>query len=132
MLPWETTKRLLRLQGVADELLATARAGTADSPEALAFQVDSVIGEVRSLLAEHDAALAGEFERMVARADRRVDAGRRACCGSRRLAASGAERRVAGSAARGSRASTEARRRKQTIGFKIRSPITREQEPEQS
>ena len=125
MLPWEATKRLLRLQGVAEELLNTARASGPEADEALGLQVNAVAEEVRSLLAEHDPALAEELQGRLAMASGPavpVDVSAAVLVGWLRAGINAEaldERRAA--------TAPPDVRRKQTIGFKIRSPITREQ-----
>ncbi|MFN2470453.1 MAG: hypothetical protein ABR583_05585 [Gaiellaceae bacterium] len=133
-LPWEATKKLLRLQGIADELLNTARTSGAGADEALAVQVGAVVDEVRTLLGEQEPGLAGEFDRIVVQgvsADAPVDVRAAVLVGWLRAgltAESLDEKRAAAAASQPP--SPEQRRRKQTIGFKIRSPITREPEPD--
>lgn len=119
---WDDRKRLGRLHGIADELLASARA-TPDptSEEAIGSELDALMNETRAVLANNDEALAVEFARVVM---------------GETASSSPAELRAAmlvgwlkaELAAEAMEAQREPPRRKQTIGFKIRSPITREHE----
>jgi hypothetical protein len=69
-LAWGERKRLMRLTALADELLTATRIPRdPGGHEALGSELDSVVGEVRELLGDADARLAGEFDRVVARAD---------------------------------------------------------------
>ena len=69
-LAWGERKRLMRLTGLSDELLNATRIPRDQAGlEALGSELDSVVGEVRELLGDADARLAGEFDRVVARAD---------------------------------------------------------------
>jgi hypothetical protein len=119
---WDDRKRLLRLHGIADELLASARA--AQDPEAgnaIGRQLDALTSEVHEVLAANDEALADEFTRVVM-ADTAVSSP------APLRAAMLVGWLKAGLAAEAMGAPPEPAKRKQTIGFKIRSPITREHE----
>jgi hypothetical protein len=60
------TKRLIRLQGVADELLGAARrADTTAEETAVEEHLDAVMSEVVEVLAETDAEMAEEFRQTV-------------------------------------------------------------------
>lgn len=118
---WEDRKRLGRLHGIADELLASARS-TPDraAADAIGSQLDALMSEIQTVLATNDEGLADEFTRVV----------------MTEAATSPAELRAAmlvgwlraGLATEAMEAQREPPKRKQTIGFKIRSPITRELE----
>jgi hypothetical protein len=69
-LAWGERKRLMRITGLADELLnATRIPRDRESFQALDGEIDALIGEVHALLSDSDAKLAAEFERMVVRSD---------------------------------------------------------------
>jgi hypothetical protein len=119
-LSWEARMRLLRLGGVAEELLASARAGR--EPEtSFAERIDALTDEVRDAVAGSDALLEEELERVLGPSDGAADVRVAVLVGWLK----------AGLAAellneqRGAAVSV-ATRRKQTIGFKIRSPVTRD------
>ena len=119
-LSWDARMRLLRLGGVAEELLASARAGR--EPEtAFAERIDALTDEVRVAVGDWDPLLEEELERMLGSSDAAADLRAAVLVGWLK----------AGLAAellneqRGAAAALPARR-KQTIGFKIRSPVTRD------
>jgi hypothetical protein len=69
-LAWGERKRLMRLTGLADELLnATRIRRDQDDVQALDGEIDALMGEVHALLGDSDAKLAAEFDRIVARSD---------------------------------------------------------------
>jgi hypothetical protein len=69
-LAWGERKRLMRITGLADELLnATRIPRDQEGFQALHGEIDALMGEVHALLSDSDAKLAAEFERMVARSD---------------------------------------------------------------
>jgi hypothetical protein len=69
-LAWGERKRLMRLTGLADELLNATRIPRDQAGfEALDGEIDALLGEVRALLDESDAKLAAEFDRVVVRSD---------------------------------------------------------------
>jgi len=69
-LAWGERKRLMRITGLADELLnATRIPRDQESFQALNGEIDALMGEVHALLSDSDAKLAAEFERMVLRSD---------------------------------------------------------------
>ena len=69
-LAWGERKRLLRITGLADELLnATRIPRDAAGSQALDREIDSLMSEAHALLADSDARLASEFERIVIRSD---------------------------------------------------------------
>jgi hypothetical protein len=120
---WEDRKRLLRLHGVADELLASARTPhDSNASAALEAQLDAISNEILAVLAQNDEDLADEFSRLV------MAVGTDSPPSDVRAAV------LVGWLKAGLAAETmeaqrpEPPRRKQTIGFKIRSPITRETE----
>lgn len=124
-LSWDARMRLLRLGGVAEELLASARAGREPGP-AFADRVDALADEVQSAVADWDPLLQEELERLLGPSDEAADLRAAALVGWLKagLAAEvlNEQRGPAGAAAAQAR-------RKQTIGFKIRSPVTREPQP---
>ena len=69
-LTWGERKRLMRLTGLADELLNSTRIGR-DEAGALALdaELDAVMSEVHAVLRESDSKLSDEFERIVVRVD---------------------------------------------------------------
>jgi hypothetical protein len=69
-LTWGERKRLMRLTGLADELLNSTRIGR-DEAGALALdaELDALMSEVHAVLRESDAKLSDEFERIVVRVD---------------------------------------------------------------
>ena len=123
--------RLLRVGGVAEELLAHARAGHATELEgAFADLVGALADEVQAVVSESDPFVAEEFERVVVGSgDAPAELRAAALVGwlNAELAAESLTEQRAGSD------SAEHLRRKQTIGFKFRSPVTREHTaPEQA
>ena len=69
-LAWGERKRLLRITGLADELLnATRIPRDAAGSQALDREIDALMSEAHSLLADSDARLSSEFERIVIRPD---------------------------------------------------------------
>lgn len=119
-LSWDARMRLLRLGGVAEELLASARAGREPEP-AFAERVEALADEVQSAVAEWDPLLQEELERVLGPDDGASDLRAAALVGWLKAGLAAELLREQ----RGSAPATPARR-KQTIGFKIRSPVTRE------
>jgi hypothetical protein len=122
-LSWETRKRLLRLGGIVGELLDSARSTPAlRSDRAFGQQLSSLMEEVRVALGQDDPGLADEFRRVVVASDE-LPADLRAAALAGWLKAE-----LAVESLEDQRASAQPRapRKKQTLGFKIRSPITRE------
>ena len=125
---WEGRARLQRLTGMADELLGVTRGGAAQG-EPVQRELDFLMGEVHAVLALEDTATAEEFEHVVMRRSgndlpAQVRAAELAGWLKAELAVEAA---AAQRAARPAEERPQApSRRKQTIGFKIRSPITRE------
>ena len=69
-LAWGERKRLLRITGLADELLNATRIPRDEAgSRALDREIDALMTEAHSLLADSDARLATEFERIVIRSD---------------------------------------------------------------
>ncbi len=126
-LPWEERKRLLRIAGVAEQLLGVAQAGGEEAARAgLDEELTFLMEEVHGILAASDPAAADEFERVVRRgpgAPVAAELRTAALIGwlKTELALETVDEQRAEEAA-----SRPEERRKQTIGFKIRSPITRE------
>jgi hypothetical protein len=126
-LAWDERKRLLRLAGVAEELLSVAEASGHEAARAgLPGQLAFLMNEVQEVLAS-DPVAAEEFERLVVRgpgAEVPTELRAAALVGwlKAELAAESIEESRDEQAA-----SRPPSRRKQTVGFKIRSPITREQ-----
>ena len=113
---------------MSEELLGSARA--ADDPSANKAVLDALNGlarETQAVLETGDAALAAEFERVVVTGSQ--DSDRAEVLGA---ALSGWLRAALGVEAldekRDAAVKQAPSKRKQTIGFKIRSPITREPE----
>jgi hypothetical protein len=124
---FENRKRLLRLHGIAEELLASARAAKDDqAAKAVAAQLDVLAGEIRDVLTRSDGELAEEFERVVIDAVKQLPAAdvRAAVLVGWLKAGLAAESIDA-------QRSENAPPRKHSIGFRIRSPITREIQPPQ-
>lgn len=116
--------RLLRVGGVAEELLAHARAGRAIELEgAFADLVGALADEVQAVVGESDTLMAEEFERVVVGSGDAPAELRAAALVGWLNAALTAESLTD---QRGGSDSAEHIRRKQTIGFKFRSPVTRE------
>jgi hypothetical protein len=136
-LEWDDRKRLLRMHGIADELLTSARGGSGTGAARGAFdrQLDTVAQEVHLLLLDTDGPAADEFERVVLQG-----AGDESPPEVRAAALVGwLKAGLAGETMEAQRQSEETQRsaqkpvgRKQSIGFKIRSPVTREKVPEAS
>lgn len=127
-LSWGDAKRLARLHGIADELLRSARASTEpEIAEAVDRQLSAIGHEIVALLEATDARVAEEFHRVVlGRSGGPLPPEVRAATMAGWLkAALGTESLE--EKARQNAAGEEPRRRKQTIGFKIRRPITRAQ-----
>jgi hypothetical protein len=123
---WSDTKRLLRLQGVAEELLALAPTSQGhELREALDRQLGILTQEVHVLLAEANSAMADEFQRVVAMESGAVPPEIRAAALAGWLKASIAAESLEAKAEQ-EVANREPRRRKHTIGFKIRPAVGRE------
>ena len=131
-LDWEERKRLLRMHGIADELLTSARSGAAGpAKEAIGREVDAIVQEVHLLLLDTDGPVADEFERIVLNGTSDSPAEVRAAVLVGWLKAGlAAETVEAQQHAERQRAPKAPAGRKQSIGFKIRSPVTREKAPE--
>src|SRR5687767_12150549 len=119
---FDDRKRLLRLHGIADELLASARSANDEKAAgAVAAQLDVLAGEIHEVLTRSDKELAEEFDRVVIDAVKDLpEADVRAAVIAGWLKAG-----LAAEAADAQR-SAQAAPTKHSIGFRIRSPITRE------
>jgi hypothetical protein len=118
--------RLSRLGGVAEELLAHARVGVpADREDAFADRVTAVVDEVDAVVSATDPLLADELERIIGRSGG-VPADLRAAALVGWLRA---ELAVEALSAQRAEPQVDRSRRKQTIGFRFRSPVTREPDP---
>jgi hypothetical protein len=126
-LQWESAKRLMRLQGMCEELLTSARGATESSTSAaLGDALESLAREVQVVLETGDPNLAGEFERLVvgsAGNSRPAQVQGAAIAGWLRAALAVEALDETRSAA--AQPAAPPPPRKQTIGFKIRSPVTR-------
>jgi hypothetical protein len=121
------------MHGIADELLTSSRGGAAGpAKEAIGREVDAIVQEVHLLLLDTDGPVADEFERIVLNGTSDSPADVRAAVLVGWLKAGLAaetfeaqrraeERQTAPKAPVG---------RKQSIGFKIRTAVTREKPPE--
>lgn len=125
-LSWDARKSLLRLTGIVEELLASARGPQAPSGTALSQQLSALEDQAQMLLGQDDPTLADEFERMVSVSDE-LPAELHAAALAGWLKACLAVESAEDKRAEAMTAQEAPRRRKQTIGFKIRSPITREE-----
>jgi hypothetical protein len=119
-LSWDARTRLLRLGGVAEELLASARAGR-EPEQAFAERVDALADEVQDAVADWDPLLQEELERVLGPPHDAPDLRAAALVGWLKAGLAAELLREQRGAAPGSAA-----RRKQTVGFRIRSPVTRE------
>jgi len=133
-LEWDDRKRLLRMHGIADELLTSARAGAGATPARAAFdqQLDTVAQEVHLMLLDTDGPAADEFERVVLQGagdDSAPEVRAAALVGWLKAGLAG-ETMEAQQEAEKQRSAQKPVGRKQSIGFKIRSPVTREKVPE--
>lgn len=126
MLSGDARDRLHRLTGMADELLTTARRGAADE-SAVRGELDFLLGEVRMTLALDDPDAAAEFEHVVVGAKRgEVPSEVRAAELAGWLKAALAVEAMSAQRA-AQQAAAAPPRRKQTLGFKLRSPIARDE-----
>ena len=131
-LEWDDRKRLLRMHGVADELLASVRAGVS-AGGAFDRQLETVAQEVHMLLLDTDGPAADEFERVVlngAGDDSRPDVRAAALVGWLKAGLAGESMEAQQQAEDKQGGAQKLVGRKQSIGFKIRSPVTREKAPE--
>jgi hypothetical protein len=134
-LEWDDRKRLLRMHGIADELLTSARAGAGATPAkaALDQQLDTVAQEVHMLLLDTDGPAADEFERVVLQGtgdDRAPEVRAAALVGWLKAGLTGETMEAQQEAEEKQRSAQKPVGRKQSIGFKIRSPVTRGKVPE--
>ena len=129
-LSWADAKRLVRLNGLAGELLTSARSTTdGDVSEGIDRQLVAVAREVHAVFAEAEPDTADEFRRMILESESdqlppEVRAASMTGWLNAALATESLEQK-----ARQEVASEENRPREQTIGFKIRSPLTRAEAP---
>ena len=129
-LSWEDAKHLARLHGIADELLTSARSSREPAiDDAVDRQLHAVADEVHALLADTDPPMADEFQRIVlGNPGGPLPPEVRAASMAGWLNAALATQSLEEKARQEVQATTESvRRRKQTIGFKIRAPVTRAQ-----
>jgi hypothetical protein len=118
---------LHRLTGIADELLTTARRTNEAGEEAVQRELDFLMGEVRMTLALSDPDAAAEFEHVVVGPKRgELPSEVRAAELAGWLKAALAVEAMAAQRAVQEASAPPALRRKQTLGFKLRSPITRD------
>lgn len=124
-LGWDERMRLLRVVGLAEEVLGAAQASRDEAARAgLGDHIGFLMREVHAVLSASDAAAADEFERIVMRgpeADIQPELHAAALVGwvkAELTTQALDEKHEEEVAARP--------RKKQTIGFKLRSPITRE------
>jgi hypothetical protein len=128
-LEWDDRKRLLRMHGIADELLTSARAGvgTGSGRVPLDRQLDAVAQEVHMLLLDTDGPAADEFERVVLQAggdDSPPEVRAAALVGWLKAGLTGETLEAQQQAEEKQRTVQRPVGRKQSIGFKIRS-VTR-------
>ena len=125
-LSWSDAKRLVRLNGLATELLTSARATTeSDVSAGIDRQLVAVATEVHAVLADSEPDTAGEFRRMILdnQADQLPPEVRAASMTgwlNAALASESLEQKV-----RQELRVEASRPRKQTLGFHIRSPVVR-------
>jgi hypothetical protein len=133
VLSWEARTRLHRLTGMAEELLTTARRGGGDG-DSVGRELDFLMGEVRMTLALDDPDAAAEFEHVVVGPKRgELPPEVRAAELAGWLKAALAVEAMTAQRAVQEASAPPPLRRKQTLGFKLRSPITRDStEPETS
>ena len=131
-LPWEVITKLMRFQGIAEELLASARSSRdADLGDALDGQLAILLQETQTVLAFCDESLAAEFARVVVpeSADSTpAEVQAAAFVGWLRAGLNVEALENKRETVERQQAAQEPPRRKQTIGFKIRSPLTRDPE----
>lgn len=130
-LEWEDRKRLLRMHGIADELLTSARAGVgaASARDAVDRQLDAVAQEVHLVLLDTDGPAADEFERVVLQGggdDSPPEVRAAAIVGWLKAGLAGETMEAQLQTEEKQRSAQKPVGRKQSIGFKIRSPVTRE------
>jgi hypothetical protein len=134
-LEWDDRKRLLRMHGIADELLTSARAGAGAAPAraALDHQLDTVAQEVHMVLLDTDGPAADEFERVVLQGagdDSAPEVRAAALVGWLKAGLAGETMEAQQQTEEKQRSTQKPVGRKQSIGFKIRSPVTREKAPD--
>jgi hypothetical protein len=125
-LSWSDAKRLVRLNGLATELLTSARSTTeSDVGAGIERQLVAVAGEVHAVLAEAEPQTASEFRRMIldnqtGQLPPEVLAASMTGWLSAALATESLEQKV-----RQELRVEASRPRKQTLGFYIRNPVVR-------
>ena len=62
---WEQVKRIMRIHGIAEEVLVSARQPSRPSGDALEQQLDSIVEQLHRILLEADLELASEFEELL-------------------------------------------------------------------
>ncbi len=134
-LSWDDSKHLLRMLGVAEELVASTPA-TSSVPSGDGFnaQLEALMQETHTHLVSDDEELAREFDRLVGcwmKESVPLELGAAALLGWLKAYA-GTESYVEKQRNVAQAASAACRDREQTIGFKIRSPITRDLAAEQA
>jgi hypothetical protein len=134
-LAWGDAKRLARLHGIANELLVSARGSSIDAvAKGIERQLVTIGAEVRDLLEASDEQMADEFERVVLGDPANllppeVRAAAMAGWLNSALAVESIEEMARKDVqAEAAAAAPPARWRKQTVGFKIRTPVTRAQD----
>ena len=130
-LAWDDRKRLLRMHGIADELLTSARASSAPGPakDALGRQVDVVAQEVHLLLLDTDDSAADEFQRIVldgAGGESPPDVSAAVLVGWLKAGLAAETVEAQQHVEERKRSEQQPAGRKQSIGFKIRSAVTRQ------
>jgi hypothetical protein len=119
---FEARKRLLRLHGIADELLSSARvAKEQQALDAVAAELDVLAAQVHEVLETADAELAAEFQQVVVEPIGNVpEADVRAAVLAGWLKAGLAAEAI------DAQRQEQAPPRKHSIGFRIRSVLTRD------
>jgi hypothetical protein len=133
-LEWDDRKRLLRMHGIADELLTSARGGMGSTPTQIAMtqQLEAVSQEVHMLLLDTDGLVADEFERVVLQGvqdEAAPDVRAAALVGWLKGGLAGETMEAKQDAEEHQRQQQRPAGRKQSIGFKIRTAITRDRTP---
>ena len=119
---FDDRKRLLRLHGIADELLSSARvAKEQQALDAVSAELDVLAAQVHEVLETADAELASEFQQVVVQPIRNVpEADVRAAVLAGWLKAGLAAEAI------DAQRQEQALPRKHSIGFRIRSALTRD------
>ena len=131
-LAWGERKRLIRLTGLADELLnATRIPRDQDGFQALDAEINALVDEVHGVLRDSDGKLADEFERIVARTPEARPPDLRAAALAGWLRAEIHVESLDEARAQ-TREPDNAGRRKLTIGFRQRSRVATSSPPARS